>query len=295
MKMRVKQFSLAVILMVLFCLGVAGAHAQDNRPRLRVINASLGAKNVDVYVGETLYFKNVHYGFVSDYVPVDARELELKVRPAGVRPVDPLTSLRFPFEAERDYTMVVLGSPEKTDRQPWMLTDDNTSQLAPGTTRVRFVHASMNSPGIEMCVDDRCEIIAEREVSRGDANGYIILDAGPHKITLRQIDAKELRFDVLPIVFNSGEVYSIFVLDPKQGEVRPRIIPQSDTSYFPPGIPGKPPGSWLPPGGPPGQPPIYPPVTGAFLSPVTLIVLGVVSTVFLGGGGWLIWRRLLKA
>jgi hypothetical protein len=230
-------------------------------------------------------------------VPVDAREHELKVRPAGVRPVDPLTSLVFPFEPERDYTMVILGSPERTDRQPWMLTDDNTSQLVPGTTRVRFVHASMFSPGIEMCVDDHCEIIAEREVSRGDVNGYIILDGGPHKLTLRQIDAKELYFDVLPLTFNSGEVYSIFVLDPKQGEVRPRIIPQSDTSYFPPVIPGpgKPPGSWLPPVVPPGQPPIYPPVTGTLLSPVVLVGLGLVVTISLGGGGWLVWRRLVKA
>ena len=53
MKTGIKQVGVVIILLVVFSLGVAVAQAQDNRPRLRLINASLGAKNIDGYVGDT--------------------------------------------------------------------------------------------------------------------------------------------------------------------------------------------------------------------------------------------------
>ncbi|MEW5960832.1 MAG: DUF4397 domain-containing protein [Chloroflexota bacterium] len=295
MKNGVKHIRLAVVvLVVMFSLAAAAAQAQDNRPRLRVINASLGAKNIDVYVGDTLYFRNVHYSYISDYLPVEAGERELKIRPAGIKPVDPLTSLKYPFEAERDYTMVVLGTPEKTDRQPWVLVDDNKTALTPGKTRLRIIHASFDSPGVEVCVDDQCQILAQGGVSKGDVNDYLTLDAGAHKITLRQIDAEEFFYDVVPLNFKSGEVYSIFILDPEQGEVRPRLVPVADTGTFQPCDPCDPPGPWAP-GGPPGQAPLYPPVTGAFLSPTAVILLALVLAAALLGGAWLAWRRWARA
>ena len=295
MKTGIKQVGVVIILLVVFSVGVAVAQAQDNRPRLRLINASLGAKNIDGYVGDTLYFRNVFYSYVTDYLPLEPGEREIKVRPAGVRPVEPLTSIKYPFEPETDYTMVVLGTPERTDRQPWILTDDNRTPLTPGKIRVRLVHASLNSPGIEICVDDQCQTLAQGEVSKGDVNDYITLDAGSHKVSLRQIDAEEFFYDVLPLDFEAGEVYSIFILDPEQGEVRPRIVPVTDTGYVQPCAPCDPPGSGFPPGSLPGQPPLYPPVTGAFLSPTALTLLALAVVVGLFGGGWLVWRRWVKA
>lgn len=283
-------------LLVVMSLGVAGAQAQDNRPRLRVINASLGVKNIDVYVGNTLFFRNVHYGQVTEYVPLDAREHELKVRPAGVKPVDPVTSLKFPFEADQDYTMVVNGTPEKVDVAPFMLRDDNKTPLPPGKTRIRYVDAALNAPSIEICVDEQCQILTYGQTSKGDVNDYISLDAGLYQITVRQLDAKVLEYEVLSIGFDSGEVYSIFVLDPTQGEVRLNIIPQADTGCALPGPPCTP-GVPGPPGGGPvyPAPPIYPPVTGAFLSPTLLIFLLIVALMALAGSGWYIWRHLVKA
>ena len=295
MKTRIKSLvQLVIVGLVVFGLGVALAQAQDDRPRLRVINASLGSQNVDVYVGDTLFFRNVLYSYISDYVPLDAREHELRVRPAGVKPVDPLTSRTFSFEANQDYTMVVIGTDEKVDRDPLIITDDNKSPLAPGQTRVRMIHASIESPKVEICVDDHCEVLAHREISRGEVNGYINLDAGFYKITLRQIDAEELYFDVLPLTFEAGEVYSIFILDPKQGEIRPRIIPHADIGHYQPWPPDDLPAPWSP-GDATLSPPLYPPVTGAFLSPTALSLVIIFGLALVGGCCWLAWRRFVRA
>jgi hypothetical protein len=216
------------------------------------------------------------------------------VRPAGVKPVDPLTSLKHTFETGRDYTVVVGGTPEKVDRSPFVLVDDNKTPIAPGKTRIRMVHASLEASNVEICVDEQCEILAYGGVTRGgEVGGYITLDAGPQKITLRQIDAEEFYVDVLPLTFESGEVYSIFILDPKQGEVRPRIIPHADTGHHQPWVPDGPPAPW--PGGSPGQPPLYPPVTGTFLSPTALSLILVLGLTLVGGCCWLAWRHFVKA
>lgn len=263
---------IALVLLVLFSLGVVSAQAQDDRPRLRAVNASLRVPSADVYVNDTLYFQDVYYSYVSNYVPVDQGERSLKVRPAGVKEGGDLVVGGSNFEAGKDYTMLIL------ETSVWVIEDDNKGPLAPGQTRVRMVNASQG-PAVEICLDDQCEILTHAKIG-----GYLILDAGNYNLEMRLVGTDEYYSDVLPITFQSGEVYSIFIMDPKQGEIRPRIIPHADTGQQFPQPPG-----------PPGQPPFYPPVTGAFLSPTALIIVLVVMVVALIGGFWIVRRQFTKA
>jgi hypothetical protein len=273
--MRVKHFIQIAFLLTMLSLGGVVAQAQDNRPHLRVVNTALGIPSADVFVDGTLYFQGVYYGYVSNYVPVDQGGRSLRVRAAGVENGGDLVVGEANFEGSegerRDYTAVIL------DKSLWVFEDDNRSELRPGQTRVRVVNVSQG-PAVEICLDDQCETLTfQRLTCHQCENHYISLDAGTYNFRMRLVGTDELYFDTLPITLEAGEVYSIFILDPKQGEVRPRIIPHADTGQPGPGVPG------------PGYPPLYPPVTGAFLSPVALTVL-VALILVLAGSFWIVRR-----
>lgn len=292
---RIGQIGL--LLALLFMLGGLAVQAQeedccheDTRPRLRVVNATLGVPEADIYVDNTLYYSNIFYGYVSEYIPLTPGSHRLSLRPAGVRVGDPLGNpLDHPFDANQYYTMVMVGTTERNE-QPWMLPpDDNITPIPPDQIRVRLVDASRYAPGVEICLNDRCEVLAYRQHSN-----YFYLKAGTYNLTMRMLDTEELYFDLLPISLQAGEVYSIFVMDPAQGETRPRIICASDTGRYP-HQPSPLPGGVqpLPPGGG-GAAPLYPPVTGAFLSPTALILLvgGLLLTLGVAGGLWMVRQQL---
>lgn len=285
MKFQVKQFiQVAFGVALILSLSALVAQAQeDGRPRLRVVNASLGIPNADVYVNNTLYFSNVFYSYISNYVPVDQTSLKLRVRPAGVKDADPITEREWNFEGGKDYTMVIVGSSENIET-PLVFEDNNKGELRPGQARVRLLHVARDAPALEVCLNNQCNTLTYPKVS----DEYITLDAGTYKLSIRLIGTDEVYFDMLPIAFEAGQVYSIFLVDPVQGEIKPRIIPHIDTGRLlpqPPGDIGHPP-PYSP--GEPGPPPAYPPVTGAFLSPTALLILIAAIILMLGGGFWLV-------
>jgi hypothetical protein len=275
--MRVKHFIQVAFLLTMLSLGGVVAQAQDNRPHLRVINTALGIPGADVFVDGTLYFQDVYYGYVSNYVPVDQGNRSVRVRAAGVESGGDLIVGEANFEGSegerRDYTVVIL------ETSIWVFEDDNRSELRPGQTRVRAVNTSQG-PAVEICLDDLCETLTHQRLTP-----YITLDAGTYNLNMRLIGTDELYFDVLPITFDTGEVYSIFILDPTQGEIRPRVIPHADTGQSGPGVPDP---GYSPC---PGCPPVYPPVTGAFLSPVALTVI-VALILVLVGSFWIVRRYI---
>jgi hypothetical protein len=288
----------SLILLILSAMVVqAQGDDDDGRPRLRVVNASLGIPKADVYVNDTLFFSSVFYSYISNYVPVDQTNVRLRVRPAGVKDVDPLTEREWNFEGGKDYTMVIVGTEENLET-PWVFEDDNKAEIRPGRARVRMVHASRKAPAVEICLNNQCQTLTYPRVS----DEYLTVEAGTYKLNIRLIGAKEAYFDVLPISFEAGQVYSLFILDPHQGETRPRIIPHNDTGRLlpqPPGDIGQPcpspceghPSPYGP--GDPGPAPLYPPVTGRFLTPTMVVMIaGVVMGVI--GGVWIIRRQLIK-
>ena len=304
MMSSIKHISRIILfLFIAFGVGSTVIQAQEDenaRPRLRAVNASLGLPSADVYVGGTLYFQDVYYSAVSKYAPVSATNLRLEIRPAGVTDVDPIQARDWSFENNKDYTMVIVGTREDIET-PWMIEDNNKEPLVPGEARVRSVHAASTVSAVEICLDNRCSSLVYRTSS-----DYITLDEGHYNAKLRFIGTDQLFIYKLPTAFQSGQVYSIFIFDPQQGEIKPRILLLSDTGqelphypekpHYPPGGPGKPPVHLpYPPGsGAPAQPPIYPPLTGAVLSPTALMALLIVAVLFGTVIFWFARRRQLQ-
>jgi hypothetical protein len=86
-------FALAMILIL-----ARGVLAQiDERPRVRIVHASPEIQKVDIYLGEILYFRNIYFTYISDYVPVNPGTFNLSSRiPGGALKFNPYlnTALR---------------------------------------------------------------------------------------------------------------------------------------------------------------------------------------------------------
>lgn len=294
MTSRIKFMLQIICLALILGIGwtVQAQDAENERPRLRVVNASLGLPSADVYVGGTLYFQDVTYGYISNYVPVDPTNLRLELRPAGVKDVEPIRGRDFPFEANKDYTLVIVGTDENIEDSPWIIEDNNKEALIPGQARVRVVHTSSTVPAVEVCLDNRCQTLTYRRFSE-----YVTLDSGLYTAKVRFIGTDELFLYKLPTGFDAGQVYSIYIFDPKQGEVKPRIILHPDIGQTLPHYPEGPHAPYPPqkPGDPGVGPPLYPPVTGAFLSPTAWGVVISLGLIIIGGMLWLLRRQFRNA
>ncbi|MCB0153747.1 MAG: DUF4397 domain-containing protein [Anaerolineae bacterium] len=273
-------------------------------PRFRTVNAAPGLPNADVYVGNTLYFSSVKYGQVSNYAPVDPGGRSLEVRPAGIVDKDPnsvLTKVDWTFNSDEqpdnDYTMIIVGSPENNET-PLVIRDDNRTPLTPGETRVRFVHVSRDAPALQACLDHECRTLVYPKESRFGESQYLTLEARTYKLAVRLIGTDELYMDVLPLKLQAGEVYTVFVLAPPKGQVRPLIVVTADTGQPAKGYDPVPIGYGDYPMDGGGPAPMYPPVTGALLSPTAwLILMSSLSLLVLGLGAtvWVVRRRFVKS
>jgi hypothetical protein len=310
-----------VLLAWLLVMGLLAVQAQDeppadpgllrldDRPRLRVVNASAALAEAQVFVDSAMYFQTLPYGYISNYVPLPPAPgpitRTLQARSAAAPDADfPSAGLAI-FEPGLDYTLILADTADGLDA-PLVIPDANGLLLAPGTVGVRLVRASSAiMADVEVCVDKRCALLTTAQ----RASNYITIDAGTLNVSVRLIGADTVLMDGLPVNFKPGEVYSIFVFDPPAASSAPKMVAYIDTLQtpanlvpadsappaYPPieaGLPQPPPPAVPQPGQIP--PPAYPPVTGAFLSPTAALVVGAIGLLLLAGLGWLVWQIAAK-
>ncbi|MCB0209068.1 MAG: DUF4397 domain-containing protein [Anaerolineae bacterium] len=277
------QLFMTVIMLAL--IGHSLSHA-DERPRVRVVHAATGLSNVDIYLNDTLFFDNIVYQYISDYVPVDAGERTLKVRPAGVSPEDPtLREVSESYTNDQSYTAIVAGRVRGIEY--WRITDDNKLP-GDGTSKVRIVHASINTPTTEFCLGDVCRTLAFKENT-----DYFLLDPGVYRPRIRLNGIEATSVTIPPLELKNNSVHTVFMVGQLQDQ--PTALEllytidagEYQTIQYPqPPVAGPP--SVGQPGGPP---PAMPPVTGAFLSSEAIGVLIGAFLVLVGSLGFWLARR----
>jgi hypothetical protein len=196
---------------------------EDDRPHLRVVNASLRVPVADVYLNDRLYFKSAYYSFISTYLPIERKKYLLKIKPADVVDTGSIIEREWEFKDDRQYTMVLVSKSNGID-EPWVFEDNVKGKLTPGKGRVRLVHASLDMPALEICLNEQCEVLAFKQV-----DDYMQLDEGVYALTLRVAGNVAPPFVSLPATIEAGQVYTIFIMDPQQGEIQPRVILHRDS------------------------------------------------------------------
>lgn len=286
MKTRMRLFiQILMTLAALALLGHSLSHA-DERPRTRVVHAASGLSNIDVYINDTLFFDNIIYQYISDYTPIDAGERTLKIRPAGVSPEDPtLREVSETYNNDQAYTSIVAGRVRGIEY--WRLTDDNKLP-GDGTSKIRIVHASINTPTTEFCLGDVCRTLAFKEDT-----DYFLLDPGIYRPIIRLNGIEATSISIPPLELKNNSVHTVFMIGQLQdqptalGLLYTIDAGEYQNIEYPQPPPAAPPSV----GHPAGPPPALPPVTGAFLSLRAIAVLIGVVLISMGSLGFWLSRR----
>jgi hypothetical protein len=287
--------ALTVVLFVFFTILLAGraaAQTDDQRPRLRIVHASPEIQKVDIYLDERLYFRNIYFTYISDYVPINPGTPKLSSRlPGSDFATPPFFEHTFTYENNKDYTVVAAGRLLNNQRWTWLLEDRNDLP-GEGTSLLRIVHAAFETPSAEFCVENVCHTLAFQENS-----GYFRLDPGTYVPKVHVNGTGVTYIEVPPLKLQDNSVHTIFLVGQIQSQEGLKLLYTLDAGMLPTHAPGpsKPaPGHAAPPDPSIVPPPAYPPVTGAFLSPelraVAAIVAGIVVVV-LGSLGFRLVRR----
>lgn len=276
----------SLLLMVFIFFGIS-VQAQSP-PRLRIVHAAPGLQRIDIYLEGTaadnkILFDNIPYRFISDYIVVAPDPINIIGRPAGTnRKFGAIVQFAdFTYEENKDYTLIITNRLEETQRVNWTL-EDNNELPGTGTSRVRIVHAALDSPLAEVCLAYVCHTLAFQQDSE-----YFLMEPGTYFPRVRLDSTNKIHVNIPPLVLQDNGVHTIFLTGQLEGQPHLQLLYTFDAgeladTYPPPDHPhgGKPGGGY--------PPPVYPPVTGAFLSPKAMVVVvGAVLILASGIGFWL--------
>lgn len=122
--------------------------AQAGAGRVRVVHAVPGGPNVDVRLNNSIptAFSDIAFREVTAYIsPGDACPYDIEILDAGTATV--LVDATLKVEAGTDVTILVTNFPE--DIEAVIVPDDN-SPPQPGMAKIRVVHASPNTPVVDI-------------------------------------------------------------------------------------------------------------------------------------------------
>lgn len=213
--------SAVIATLVLSVLTPPGA-AQMGSARVRVIHASPDAPAVDVLVDGTKAISNLAFKAASPYANVSAGTRTFQVFPAGTMTGKPVIEVSPALEGGKDYTVIALG--RLAEIAPGLFADDNAP--ATGKAKVRFIHASPNTPAVDIALKDGPVVFAN--VAFKVASRYAAVDAGTYNFEARPAGTTTSALDVPGVRLEAGRVYTVVALGLLNGQPALSVILTAD-------------------------------------------------------------------
>jgi hypothetical protein len=217
MKLKLLTLLFAATTLTAACSDDDDNTGPDGEARVRVVHASPDAPDVDVLVDDAEVVGDVSYLTASDYLEVPAGDHNLKVNAAGTTTtvIDEDVSL----VDGTDYTVIASGLLAAIE--PIVLEDDN-SEPAAGTARVRAIHGAPSAPAVDVYVtapdvDLEAELPTLGNVEFGDVADYIEAPVGEYQVRVTPAGTKTVVIDSGTLTLESGQVRTAIAVDSPDG------------------------------------------------------------------------------
>jgi hypothetical protein len=248
---------LVLALFVLFSISALPVSADDNA-LVRVVHASPGAGNVDVFVDGIKLLDNFQFGTVTDYVPVPAGSHTVQVAPAGKGINAAVITQTLSVNPGIVYTVAALGT-TSTGFSLVAFVDNN--QVSPGRAKVRVYHLSPDAGPVDVSIGGNKLIagLIYRQVSN-----YFTVPTGTFTYNVATTHAKAIV--PLTATLRPNTVISIFAIGLLSGTPKLFFVVKQV-----PGIPGMPGTGSDPNVAPANSQPLNPWLLGSLLSLIVIM------------------------
>jgi hypothetical protein len=171
---------------------------------IRVAHLSPDAPAVDILVNGSPAFTNAAFGDITDYVELHAGDYLIQVVPAGESGPIVIEAL-IPLPEKGDFTVAAIN--QLADITAIVYEDDN--QRIPGSTSVRFVHASPGTPAVDIALADGGPILFEN-VSYTESGGYITVPADTYDLEARVAGTDTVALSLPGVALAGGTAITVW-------------------------------------------------------------------------------------
>ncbi len=189
-------------------------------PRLRALHAVPNAPAVDVHLDRTPLITNLGYSEYSDYAAIGAGDHTFAVFPTGRSDKALVSGDVNEVKAGMDYTMVVLGQPDKGVHAQIM--HDSTAMPVGDVAKVRFLHASPDAPAVDIVAGGTTLF---SNLSFRDITPYAEVPSGAVDLEVRAAGSNEAVLALPGFQLMAGNVYSFVALGLLKGSPALTVIP----------------------------------------------------------------------
>src|SRR5688500_2146354 len=199
----------------------SSVQAQANNANIRVIHGSPDAPAVDIYVNGAKAISNLAFKEATAWTPLPAGTYAVKVTATGS--TDAVIEASLPLEAGQYYTVLATG--KLADISAKVLVDD-LSSLAPGKARLRVVHASPDTPAVDVAVKGGPVLVSN--LAYPNATDYLTVDKMTVDVEIRAAGTETVALAVPGFALEEGKSYSVYALGLLNGTPALPVLPTAD-------------------------------------------------------------------
>ena len=206
---------MVLMMMALAAVALAASPAfADEGAQVRVMHASPDAPAVDVCVNGNVAFPNLAFPKATEYAALAAGSYDVAVYAAGSNCTGTavIDAKGLALDA-KPYTVLAIG--KLADIQPLVLVD-NLAKPAAGMAHVRFVHASPDTPAVDITTKDGTVIFPN--VAFGKATEFTPVPAGTYDLQARVAGTDTVGLDVPGVTLEDGKIYMVVATGLLNGE-----------------------------------------------------------------------------
>ncbi len=172
--------------------------------QVRVVHALPGAPAVDVFVDGARVLPGLAFGAAGPYVNLAAGPHAFALVPVGAVPPTPLLSIDLDMAPGQPYTLMAIAP---TPAAPVMLVlqDERVTPIG-GPARVRFIHASPNTPVVDVVVAGGAPLASN--LVFGAATPYMDVPASTVSLELRLAGTDTVVLTLPNTVLAVGTIYT---------------------------------------------------------------------------------------
>lgn len=173
---------------------------------IRILHASPKSPAVDIYINDTLTFKNLTYRGFTEYVEVIPGNYNIKVYATGTT-TSPVLNKTLNIPVEKIYTIAAIGLLPNID----LLPVPETKIMEPANKAyIKFTHLSPNAPAVDITLPDGT--ILFKNIAYKQFTDYIEVPEGTYTLEVRVAGTNTTVLHVPNIKLKPQRFYTVYAI-----------------------------------------------------------------------------------